>query len=47
MNKVMTINFSMRSHKHIYMDFVAVVVLPLPMQTPRLPARDRERVHNA
>lgn len=29
------------------MDYIAVLVLPLLMQTSRLPVRDRERAHNA
>lgn len=35
----------MRSHKDIDMDYIAALVLPLVMQTPRSPARDRERAH--
>lgn len=37
MNKVLAINLSMRSHKDIDMDYIAVLVLPVHMQTPRLP----------
>lgn len=43
----MAIHCSMRSHKDNDMDYIAVLVLPLLMQTPRRPARDRERAHNA
>ncbi len=46
----MAFNFSMRSHKDIDMHYIAVLVLPSPhadSQTSRLPARDRERAHNA
>jgi len=47
MSKVMAIHVSMRSHDDIDTDYIAVLALPLLMQTCRLPARDRERAHKA